>query len=239
MSEENTIQPIQPNQDKLVKRTALVCKNMNEYMSLFLKDNKVLLESWISEEQQQKLRLLTNEKKVKCKKDEDSEEVKQMKQDRKERKKGEKEVKKKEKVENKLKGKPKSAFFYYMLDEKKKVLDEHPDWNKKEVHLEIQRRWKIDRLTDKLKHYTELADLTYKNMPVPVKKPFKPYDRDARKRGDDPKINKYNKNKYKDDSKFTPPKNIDMSPSKVPRIPSFMAKKTLNANARPFVPNFC
>ena len=123
LSEEilESMTQVQPNQSKLIKRTALVCKNINEYMNLFLKDNEELLKTWSSEEEQQKLRLLTNEKKVKCKKDEDTEEVKQMKQERKERKKAEKEVKKKEKQENKLKGRPKSAFFHYMLEEKKKV----------------------------------------------------------------------------------------------------------------------
>ena len=201
----NKPQQPQPNQAKLVKRTALVCKNINTYMESFLESTPEILADWHNEENQQKLRLLTNEKKVKCKKDEDTEEDIQRKAERKIRKKAENEVKKAEKQIDKLKGRPKSAYYWFAIDEKPKVLVENPTWNnnkeaKKDVHLELQNRWKEARLTDKLKFYQDKADYEYKNMPIPVKKPFKPYDRDARNRekyGDDPRINKYNKNKFR------------------------------------------
>jgi len=199
-----TQKTIQPNQAKLVKRTAFVCKNINDFMEKFF-DNTELLDELNSEDNQQKLRLLTNINKVKCKKDEYTEEdIKrkaERKAERKEIKKLEKQVKKTETQINKLKGRPKSAYYYYAIDEKIKVLIEHPEWNNKdsnkEIHLELQRRWKEARLTDKLKFYQDKADFEYENMPIPVhNKSYKSIDRNT-KHGDDPRINKYNKNKIK------------------------------------------
>jgi len=123
----NTLQP-QLNQAKLVKRTALVCKNINEFMLDFLDDIEIRNE-WNKEENQQKLRLITNEKKIKCKKDDDTEEDIKRKAERREHKKAENVVKKAEKQINKLKGRPKSAYYYFAIDEKPKVLLENPEWN--------------------------------------------------------------------------------------------------------------
>ena len=210
------LQP-QPNQAKLIKRTASVLKVINEYFIDKFRPSEETLSRWNTDENQYKLRLLINEKKFKCQKEEDDEETKLRKQLRKEKKKEEKVVKKAEKQINKLKGRPKSACYYFIQDERPKVLLEHPEWNnkehKREIYLELQNRWKEARLTDKLAHYTKVAEETYKNMPVPVKKPFVPYDRDARKKNsligtvatDGKLITKYNKNKYKpqvNDSNF-------------------------------------
>jgi len=236
----NTLQP-QLNQAKLVKRTALVCKNINEFMLDFLDDIEIRNE-WNKEENQQKLRLITNEKKIKCKKDDDTEEDIKRKAERREHKKAENVVKKAEKQINKLKGRPKSAYYYFAIDEKPKVLLENPEWNnnkdkKKDIHIELQNRWKKARETDLLKFYQDKADYEYKNMPIPVKKPFKPYDREARNRekyGDDPRINKYNKNKFKREKEEREKQNLNITLVDS----SSEHKTTLNPNAQIFVPRF-
>ena len=228
----------QPNQAKLVKRTANVCKNINSFMEKFF-DNTEILDEWNSEDNQQKLRLITNANKVKCKKDEDTEEDKKRKAERKEIKKAENNVKKVEKQTNKLKGRPKSAYYYYAIDEKIKVLIEHPEWNKqnnKEIHIELQRRWKEARLTDKLKFYQDKADFEYENMPIPVhNKSFNPIIRNT-KYGDDPKINKYNKNKIKFIDKHNKEENREENTNVISQIVTLKTQVELNPFAKEFTP---
>ena len=218
------LQP-QPNQTKLNKRTDPVLKVINDFFIIRFKPSDESLKKWNTYENQYKIRLLINEKKFKCKKEEDDEETILRKQKRKEKKKDEKVVKKAEKQINKLKGRPKSACFYFIQDEKPNVLLDHPEWNNKEhkgeIYLELQNRWKITRLTNKLEHYNKIAEDTYKNMPIPIKKPFVPYDRDVRNKNsligtvapDGKMITKYNKNKYnkqESDCKSSLPKFVDI-----------------------------
>ena len=227
ITEETIKTPLQPqpNQAKLIKRTAAVLKVVNDFFIHRFNPSNESIEKWNSEDNQYKLRLLINEKKFKCQKEPDDEETILRKALRKEHKKEEKVIKKAEKQINKLKGRPKSACYYYIQDERPNVLLEHPEWNskdhKREIYLELQNRWKIARLTDKLAHYTKIAEDTYKNMPIPVKKPFIPYDRDARKKNsigtvapDGKLITKYNKNKYKTDDEVPTPRFIKFEQNK-------------------------
>ncbi len=108
---------------------------------------------------------------------------------------------------------------------------EHPEWNKqnnKEIHIELQRRWKEARLTDTLKFYQDKADFEYENMPIPVhNKSFKPIIRNT-KYGDDPKINKYNKNKIKFIDKHNKEENTN--------VISLKTQVELNPLAKEFTP---
>ena len=193
------------HQMKLVKRTASVLKVINDYFINTFDPADETKNRWNSVEVQNKIRLLIQEKKIKCQKEEDDEETKMRKQLRKIEKKSTKLKAKAEKHIDKLKGRPKSGCHYFIQDERSKVLQEHPEWNpkehKKEIYLELQNRWKTARTTDKLAYYTNIAETEYKNMPVPEKKPFIPYKRPDTKMpkvGPDGKpVTKYNKNKYK------------------------------------------
>ena len=191
-------------QMKLVKRTASVLKVINDYFINTFGPSDETKNRWNSDEVQNKIRLLIKENKIKCQKEEDDEETKMRKQLRKEDKKRAKLKTKAEKQIDKLKGRPKSACHYFILDERSNVLRENPEWNpkehKREIYLELQNRWKVARTTDKLAYYTHIAETEYKNMTVPIKKPFVPYkrpDKNTNIVGPDGKpITKYNKNKY-------------------------------------------
>ena len=70
------------------------------------------------------------------------------------------------KREDKLKGihqkrmdkqqtKPKTAFYYFKEDETLKLKLEHPTWARKEVHAELQKKWKVMKNTEEAKPYRE------------------------------------------------------------------------------------
>ena len=58
---------------------------------------------------------------------------------------------------DKHKNKPKSAFFFFKEVESKKIKEQLPLINKKDVHSELQKRWKTLKNTDDAKPYKQKA----------------------------------------------------------------------------------
>lgn len=129
-------------------------KDFTESLPSFI--NKDFVDVWTSAENQNKITLFLKEKKIKMK--QTDEELKQKKLE----KKIKRETKMKELQSSKIekaKSKPKSAFVFFKNDEIKKIKDEFPTMNKKETHIELQKRWKKIKNTEESKIYKEKAAL--------------------------------------------------------------------------------
>ena len=64
-----------------------------------------------------------------------------------------KQLKKVEKAQSK----PKTGFYFFKLEEEQKIKIEVPTIDKKDIHKELQKRWKDIKKTDKYSYYNELA----------------------------------------------------------------------------------
>lgn len=115
---------------------------------------KDFLDFWKNSENQNKLSLLLKEKKIKMK--DTQEELNQKKLE----KKLKRETKMKELQSNRIekeKSKPKSAFFFFKNDETKKIKEQFPDMSVKDIHNELQKRWKKIKKTEESKIYKQKA----------------------------------------------------------------------------------
>ena len=116
--------------------------------------SKDFLDIWKSSETQNKLNNFIKQKKIKMKVS--KEELNQKKLE----KKVKRETKMKEiqqKKVDKHKNKPKSAFFFFKEEESKKIKDKSPLMNRKDIHSELQKKWKIIKSTDEAKPYKQKA----------------------------------------------------------------------------------
>jgi hypothetical protein len=115
---------------------------------------KDFIDFWQSSENQNKLNMLIKHKKIKMK--DTIEELNEKKL----QKKIKRETKIKELQSNRIekeKSKPKSAFAFFKNDETKKIKEEFPTINKKDIHSELQKRWKKIKNTEESKIYIEKA----------------------------------------------------------------------------------
>ena len=138
---------------------------LSEVLNTFIEDfagdlpdfiNKDFLDFWKSSENQNKISVLLKEKKIKMK--QSDEELKQKKLEKKIKRETKMKVLQSNKIE-KAKNKPKSAFVFFKNDEIKKIKEEFPTMNKKEIHYELQKRWKKIKNTEESKIYKERAAL--------------------------------------------------------------------------------
>lgn len=116
--------------------------------------SKDFLDIWKSSETQNKLNAFIKQKKIKMKVS--KEELNQKKVE----KKVKRETKMKEiqqKKVDKHKNKPKSAFFFFKEIETKKIKEEFPTLNRKDIHSELQKKWKVIKNTDESKPYKQKA----------------------------------------------------------------------------------
>jgi hypothetical protein len=138
-------------------KVSIVSSAINDYVRNFLSSNDVLLNTWNGIEHQNALNKFILDKKIK------------MTDPKKEEKRLEKKLEKKNKIINREKAKqekkvekaqsrPKSAFFFFKLEEENKIKESNPSIVKKDIHLELQKRWKDAKSTDRFKYYKELAD---------------------------------------------------------------------------------
>ena len=81
-----------------------------------------------------------------------------------------------EKVQKAM-SRPKSAYFFFKNDEQVKIKGENDNITKKEMHLELQKRWKGLKTTDPeaFDHYKKIAEEKENENPAPViqEKPYK------------------------------------------------------------------
>jgi hypothetical protein len=114
----------------------------------------------------------------------------------------------------KAQGRPKSAYYFFIQDEKPKVIAENTGFDKKQVHNELQKRWKDLKTTDEnlYNSYKKIADEKAKEMPPPpppVEKKHKKYETPRDKKINEAKVSKYDKNKernkLREEEKKTPP----------------------------------
>lgn len=148
--------------EKIKSPTPNILKISNEF-NTFLKEfseslpnfiSKDFLDFWNNSETQNKLNNFIKQKKIKMKVS--REELNQKKLE----KKVKRETKMKEiqqKKVDKHKNKPKSAFFFFKEEETKKIKEQFPSINRKEVHSELQKRWKVIKNTDESKPYKQKA----------------------------------------------------------------------------------
>jgi high mobility group protein B1 len=100
----------------------------------------------------------------------------------------------------KAQARPKSAYYFFIQDEKPKVTAENTGLDKKQVHNELQKRWKDLKTVDEnlFNSYKKIADEKAKEMPPlppPVEKKQKKYETPRDKKINEAKVSKYDKNK--------------------------------------------
>jgi hypothetical protein len=134
-----------------------VSNTINGFMEDFLcnsgiSNNKEYLDLWKSSGNQEKLCLYIKQKKIKMKETIEERNAKKL----------EKNLKRETKLKDihqkrmdKQQSKPKTAFYYFKEDETVKLKLEHPTWNRKEVHAELQKKWKAIKNTDEARPYRE------------------------------------------------------------------------------------
>jgi high mobility group protein B1 len=100
----------------------------------------------------------------------------------------------------KAQARPKSAYYFFIQDEKPKLTAENTALDKKQVHNELQKRWKDLKTVDEklFNSYKKIADEKAKEMPpppAPVEKKQKKYETPRDKKINEAKVSKYDKNK--------------------------------------------
>ena len=100
----------------------------------------------------------------------------------------------------KAQGRPKSAYYFFIQEEKPKIIAENTGLDKKQVHNELQKRWKDLKTTDEnlFNSYKKIADEKAKELPPPqppVEKKKKKYETPRDKKINEAKVSKYDKNK--------------------------------------------
>jgi hypothetical protein len=168
---DNAIKPL--IKGKVVKKTQLVLESMNEYINTFrdgLDNINDFHLKWNDTDNQLKFRQFIYEKKICMKNPFKAEELAKNKLEKKE-KREEKAKKRQEEKVQKQQERPKSAYFFFRNDEVIVVKVEHPDFNKKDIHNELQKRWKEIRSKnlDRYNYYKEIADRESLNKIIPVK----------------------------------------------------------------------
>ena len=114
----------------------------------------------------------------------------------------------------KAQGRPKSSYYFFIQDEKSKIIAENEGLDKKQVHNELQKRWK-DLKTSNIElfnSYKKIADEKAKEMPPvspPVEKKKKKYETPRDKKINDAKVSKYDKNKERNKIRGQEKKNDD------------------------------
>jgi len=134
-----------------------VNSTINSFITDFLSNsditnNKEYLDLWNNYETQDKLCLYIKQKKLKMKETIDERNAKKL----------EKNLKREGKLKaihqkrmDKQENKPKTAFYYFKQDETIKLKLEHPTWNRKEVHSELQKKWKLIKTNEESRPYRE------------------------------------------------------------------------------------
>ena len=100
----------------------------------------------------------------------------------------------------KAQARPKSAYYFFIQDEKSKIIEENKGLDKKQVHNELQKKWKDLKTVDEnlFNSYKKIADEKAKEMPppsAPVEKKKKKYETPRDKKINEAKVSKYDKNK--------------------------------------------
>lgn len=197
---------------KVVKKTQLVLESMNEYINN-LKTESDFHSTWNDLDNQIKFREFVYEKKICMKNPFKAEELAKIKLEKKEKREGKAKKRQEEKVQ-KQQERPKSSYYFFRNDESIVIKVEFPDFNKKDIHNELQKRWK-DIRSKNIERYNYYKEIAYKeslNNVLPVKE-FKENKKEKKKaKLDDTKKykemyktkkveknkEKYNKNKNKE-----------------------------------------
>ena len=152
----------------------------------------------------------------------------------------------KEKNEKKIlkaMGRPKSAYYFFIQDERPNIIEENKDFSKKDIHLECQKRWKSLKTenVELFNHYKKVAEEKAKELPPQIpeepkkKKKEKKYETPRDKKINEEKKNKkekYNKNKNKVKELELKVKELESSV-----IPSSSFTKPIDSY-KPFTPSF-
>lgn len=124
-------------------------------------------------------------------------------------------AKKKEINDRKIKKameKPKSAYFFFIQDEKPLIIQEFGDkeFTKKDVHNELQKRWKTLKTDniERFEKYNKIAEEKAKELPTlppqPIKKKEKKYTPPREQKINEAKKSKYDKNKERNKLRENP-----------------------------------
>jgi hypothetical protein len=138
---------------KLDKVNSTINGFVEEFLSTSgISNNKEYLELWNNTENQNKLCMYIKQKKIKMKETVEERHAKKQ----------EKNLKRENKLKDihqkrmdKQQSKPKTAFSYFKEDQTIKFKIEHPSWNRKEIHAELQKKWKLIKNTEEAKPYRE------------------------------------------------------------------------------------
>jgi len=100
----------------------------------------------------------------------------------------------------KAQARPKSSYYFFIQDEKPKIVAENPSLDKKGIHVELQKKWKTLKTDDPIRfqEYKRIADEKAKEMPPPPvfeEKKKKKYETPRDKKINEAKKSKYDKNK--------------------------------------------
>ena len=165
---------------KVVKKTQLVLESMNEYINN-LKTESDFHSTWNDTDNQIKFREFVYEKKICMKNPFKAEELAKIKLEKKEKREGKAKKRQEEKVQ-KQQERPKSSYYFFRNDESIVIKVEFPDFNKKDIHNELQKRWKDIRSKniERYNYYKEIADKESLNNVLPVKE-FKENKKEKKK----------------------------------------------------------
>lgn len=142
---------------KIRKRTALVSEYLNMFFRDYLKDNNEELIRWNNIVIQDQLSKFINDNKIKMTNPNKAEDAAKKKLEKTEKRVNKAKVIQQKKV-NKQQARPKSAYYFFKLEEQEVIKAENPEFNRKDIHVELQTRWKVVKPTDRGNIYKEIAD---------------------------------------------------------------------------------
>jgi len=141
------------------RKVQFVSDAFNKYIREFLIDSPHILSEWDKLEHQNKLNQFINENKIKMP-NPNAEEEKLKRKLEKKNKIVEREKNKQIARVQKSQERPKSPYYYFKKEEEIVIKDNNPDFTKKDIHVELQKRWKIlkESNSERIVNYKILAD---------------------------------------------------------------------------------
>ena len=141
---------------KTKKRTTLVSEYLNNFFREYLKDNEYELNRWNDNISQNTFVKFINDNKIKMTNPNKIENEIKKKLEKKEKRIDKAKSIQQSKIE-KQQSQKKSAYYFFKLEEQDIIKIENPEFNKKDIHKELQNRWKTIKSTNRGLLYKEIA----------------------------------------------------------------------------------
>ena len=141
------------------RKVQFVSDAFNTYIRDFLSSNPDMLLEWDKLEQQNKLNQFINENKIKMSNPNAEEEKLKRKMEKKNKIVEREKNKQIARVQNSQE-RPKSPYYFFKKEEEIVIKNENPSFAKKDIHVELQKRWKVvkESNSERLANYKILAD---------------------------------------------------------------------------------